>query len=103
MRHGSCIQSVPRKRMNASDSFQIHSSGCSRTLANSSPGIVDAAWQGQHLPFEDDRRSPPPAHARLRQILVEVGQHPEDVDAQADSLAEALDRLLGPLDLLPTA
>ena len=37
--------------MNASDSLQIHASGCSRTLANSSPGIVDAAWHGSTSPF----------------------------------------------------
>ena len=36
--------------MNASDSFQIHSSAASRTLANSSPGIVAAAWQGMTSP-----------------------------------------------------
>ena len=89
--------------MNASDSFQIHSSGCSRTLANSSPGIVDAAWQGSTSPFGATTIAvrAPAAHARLGQILVEVGKHPEDVDARADSLAEALDRLLRPLELLP--
>ena len=51
VRHGSCIQSVPRKRANASDSSQIQSSEWSRTLANSSPGIVDAAWQGSTSPL----------------------------------------------------
>ena len=51
VRHGSGIQSVPRKRVNASDSNQIPASGWSRTLANSRPGIVDAAWQGSTSPF----------------------------------------------------
>ena len=50
-RHGSCIQSVPRKRVNASDSFQIQSSERSRTFGNSRPGIVEAAWHGSASPF----------------------------------------------------
>ena len=65
VRHGSCIQSVPRKRANASDSLQIHSSGWSRTLANSSPGIVAAAWQGSTSPFGATTiavRPQPPMH-----------------------------------------
>ena len=50
-RHGSGIQSVPRKCANASDSFQIQSSEWSFTLANSRPGIVVAAWHGSASPF----------------------------------------------------
>ena len=50
-RHGSCIQSVPRKRLNASDSLQIHSSECSRTFGELRPGIVAAAWHGSASPF----------------------------------------------------
>ncbi len=51
LRQGSCIQSVPRKRVNASDSCQIHSSERSFTLANSRPGIVAAAWHGSASPL----------------------------------------------------
>jgi hypothetical protein len=50
-RHGSGIQSVPRKCVKASDSFQIHSSEWSFTLGNSRPGIVAAAWHGSASPF----------------------------------------------------
>ena len=37
--------------MNASDSFQIHSSEWSFTLGNSRPGIVAAAWHGSASPL----------------------------------------------------
>ena len=43
----------------------------------------------------------PPAHARLRQLLVEVGQHPQHVNPGSDALAKALDRLLSAPELLP--
>ena len=47
------------------------------------------------------RRPAPAAHARLRQLLEEVGEHPQDVDLRADPLAEALDGLLRALQLRP--
>src|SRR5580658_8285756 len=47
LRHGSGIHSVPRKRLKASDSFQIHSSECARTLSKRSPLISPAVGQGK--------------------------------------------------------
>ena len=38
---------------------------------------------------DDDRGPPPAAHARLRQVLEDVRQHPQDRDPRADALAEA--------------
>ena len=57
----------------------------------------------QHVAVRGDhhRRRAPAAHARLGQVLEVVGEHPEDVDLGADPLAEALDRLLRALQLLP--
>src|SRR4051794_24303386 len=49
----------------------------------------------------DHRRPAPAAHARLRQLLVEVGKPPEHVALWPDTLTEALDRVLRPPKLLP--
>src|ERR1700716_2420151 len=58
---------------------------------------------GQHVAVRSDhhRRPAPPAHARLRELFVEVGEHPEDVELGADTLAEALDLFLSAPELLP--
>src|SRR5215831_2312241 len=49
-RHGSGIQASPRNRVKASDSFQIHSSDRSRTLAKLRVLIRPAAWHGHTSP-----------------------------------------------------
>src|SRR5919109_2018914 len=59
------------------------------------------AGQNVAVRSNHDRGPAPAAHAWLRQVLVEVGKHPEDVDLWADSLAEALDGLLRAPKLLP--
>ena len=58
---------------------------------------------GQHVAVrgDHDRGRAPAAHAGLRQILIEVGEHPENVDLGADALTEALDRFLRAPELLP--
>src|SRR5919202_177023 len=58
---------------------------------------------GQYGPVRSNhhRRSAPAAHAGLRELLEEVGEHPEDVDLGADPLTEALDRGLGAAKLFP--
>src|SRR5436309_15450176 len=50
LRQGSGIHSVPRKRLNASDSDQIHPSECSRTLSNRIVLISPAVGQGNTSP-----------------------------------------------------
>ena len=101
-RHGSCIQSVPRKRLNASDSCQIHSSERVAHVRELEAGDRRGRLARERLAVRrhDDRVRAPAAHARLRQVLVVVGQHPEDRDPRADALAEALHRLLAALELL---
>ena len=100
-RHGSCIQPVPRKRVNASDSCQIQSSERSRTFGKVEAGDRRGGLARERLAVrrDDDRGPPPAAHARLRQVLVVVREHPEDGDPRADALAEALHRLLAALEL----
>src|SRR5260370_19152684 len=49
-RQGSIIQSVPRKRMKASELRQIASRLVVPTEGKESPGNVSAAWQGSALP-----------------------------------------------------
>ena len=65
------------------------------------PGDRRGRLAGQHVAVRGDhhRRRAPAAHARLRQLLVEVGEHPEHADPRADQLAEALHRFLRALEL----
>src|SRR4051812_26323943 len=67
------------------------------------PGDRRRSLTGQDVTVgrNHDRRPAPAAHARLRQLLIEVGEDPEDVDPGSDALTEALNRLLGAPKLLP--
>ena len=67
------------------------------------PGDRRCRLAGQHIAVRShhDRRPAPAAHAGLRQVLIEVGEHPEDVDLRAHPVAEALDRCLRAAELLP--
>jgi hypothetical protein len=61
--HGTCIQAVPWKALEAGEFAQMSASECSRTDQNSRPGIDSAAWQGSTLPAGvtlGERR--PPTH-----------------------------------------
>src|SRR5439155_23282647 len=51
LRQGSGIHAVPRKRLKASDSLQIHLSGRDRTLSNRNSLISPAVGQGSTLPM----------------------------------------------------
>src|SRR6266704_2258682 len=61
--HGSFIQDVPRKALNAGEFLQTSASEWSRTDQNSSPGMLSAAWHGSTLPagvtFSERRPQPP--------------------------------------------
>src|SRR4051812_36481965 len=57
------------------------------------------AWECLAVGRDDDRGAPPTAHAGLRQVLMDVGEDPEDRDPRADALAEAPHRLLPAVDL----
>ena len=67
------------------------------------PGDRRRRLAGHHLAVgsHHHRRPAPAAHARLRQLLVEVREHPQHVDRRADPLTEADDRLLRAHELLP--
>src|SRR5579883_838050 len=49
-RHGSGIQAVPRKRLKASEPYQMSARLASLTEGKSKPGRLSAAWQGSTLP-----------------------------------------------------
>ncbi len=96
LRQGSCIQSVPRKRI---ERLRLEPDLRQRVLAD----VLELEARdrrrrlaGQHVAVrrDHDRVVTPAAHAWLRQLLVVVGQHPEDVDLRAEALAEAADRFL---------
>src|SRR5579859_390856 len=66
LRQGSGAQSVPLKRANASERFQISLKGVSRTEGKAKPGRLSAAWQGSALPEGEmliARRPQPPMQA----------------------------------------
>src|ERR1700690_2015986 len=50
LRHGSLIQSLPRKVSNAAEFCQISTNEDSNTLSNIRPRIVCARWQGMARP-----------------------------------------------------
>jgi len=50
LRHGSIIQSSPRKAFIAGESRQISRRPPSRTDSKSKPGIMAAAWHGMTWP-----------------------------------------------------
>src|SRR2546427_441723 len=50
LRHGSGIHSVPRKRLNDSESVQIHRSGFCRTFSNLKDSISPAVGHGKTSP-----------------------------------------------------
>ena len=58
-RHGSCIQPVPRKRANASDSFQIQASGMVADVGEGEPGDRRRRLAGQDVAV----RARPPARS----------------------------------------
>jgi hypothetical protein len=68
LRQGSAIQSVPRKRLKASERYQMSARLLSRTDGKAIPGSVSAAWQGTDLPGRRDVQelAAPAVHAGFR-------------------------------------
>ena len=93
-RQGSCIQSVPRKALNASELSQMSSK---RPI----PHVVEGERRdglggvaGQHLAGrrDVDDAVAPAAHAGLRALGVVVGHHEVDGEHALEALALALDQ-----------